>query len=392
MSVVSAKNKIDEYARQRIEEINKEFYADKLRIQQAASAIQIAQSKVNPYAIESLTTQLDERRKAHKEFSEEYMRLFAERKTEAETEPEQLPDDALVCDKCGQNLPADKIELVRDQALRIWQNGKDSRLKELDIKLNVVIAKGQTAKEMIKTMEDRLAKAVEEQETAKREVKLAQDYYLEISTSSTQQEPIKEIDLTGDKVYETMKADLEVLESSIVDPEDKTDVLLASKAKLESQVAEIVKRLNGKEEREKGLQRITELVERGKTLSSLIAYEKSRQFQVERFVRARAEKLESSINAMFDNISFRLFDIQINGAIVDDCEPLIQNVEYRDASTSEKIRANLDIISAMQKSKESTLPVFVDNSEAATYLRKINGQLIRLIVSKEDTFLRVEVL
>jgi len=391
LDIVSVRNKIDSYARQRIEELNKEFYATKVRIQQAASAIQIAQSKVNSSSIEFLTAQLEERRKAHKELSDEYVFLFAERKSELEKDPEELSDDALICDKCGQNLPADKIEMIKDQALRVFQSAKESRLKVLDGKLNAVIAKGQTAKDMIKAMEDRIAQEIESQGKAKREVKLAQDYYLEISTANQQQEPIKEIDLTGDPVYEQMKSELTALESSVESKEDKTDSLLASKAMLESQVAEIVKLLNGKEEREKGLSRITDLTERGKTLSGLIAFEKSRQFQAERFIRARAEMLESNINSMFENISFRLFDIQINGGIVDDCEPLIQNVPYRDASNSERIRGSQEIVKAMQRAKGITIAYFMDNCEAATWFVDMDCQTIKLFVSEQDKFLRIVV-
>lgn len=391
LDVVVLKNKIDAYARQKIDEANKEFYARKVRIQQAASAIQTAVAKVNPSAIESLTVQLEERRKAHKELSDEYIRLFADRKAEADTMPEKLDDNALTCDKCGQTLPQDQIEVVQDTALRLWQNKKDANLKALDTKLNAVIARGQTVKDMIKVMEERLAKAVEEQEVAKREVELAKQYYLEISTENTQQEPLKEIDLTGDPVYDEMNERLKALESSITAPEDKTDNLLASKAKLESQVQEIVKRLNGREEREKGLNRVEELTARGQQLSGMVAFEKSRQFQVERFIRAKAERLESRINSMFDNISFRLFDIQINGAIVDDCEPLIKNVTYKDASNSERIRANLDIVKAMQTAQGHTVVCWIDNAEAATYLRSMSCQLIRLVVSEQDKFLRIEV-
>lgn len=390
LDTVVLKNKIDAYARTKIEEANKEFFARKIRIQQAASAIQTAQAKISPATIEALTMQLNERKAMHEALKEEYIQLFAERKAEVEKEMEQLSDDALMCDKCGQPLPAEKIEIVKDQALRSYNTWKVAKLSTMDKGLDAVVAKGQTAKDMIKAIEDRLAKAVEAQEIAKREVELAKQYYLEISTAEAQQEPIKEIDLTGDLAYEQMAEELKALEASIVTPEDKTDSLLASKAKLESQIQEIQKRLNGREERTKGLARIEELTARGQTLSGLIAFEKSRQFQVERFIRAKAERLESSINAMFENISFRLFDIQINGAIVDDCTPLVHNVDYKDASHSEQIRAGLDLVSAFQKNQDKYAPVFVDNAEAATYLRKMDCQLIRLVVSKDDKWLRVE--
>jgi hypothetical protein len=94
---------------------------------------------------------------------------------------------------------------------------------------------------------------------------------------------------------------------------------------------------------------------------------------------------------MFDNISFRLFDIQINGAIVDDCEPLIQNVPYRDASNSERIRGSQEIVKAMQRAKGITIAYFMDNCEAATWFVDMDCQTIKLFVSEQDKFLRIVV-
>lgn len=390
MEIATTKNKIDNYKRSKLEEINKDVFESKLRLQQAYNFVQTAQLKINTNAADSIKLQMEEREKTRKELQDEYIQLFAERKLFAESEPEQLSEDAKICDKCGQSLPEDKLEIIKDMALRVFQSKKETELKHLDDKINSVIAKGKMAKDMLLSLQKRYDQLMEEQEKAKTALKDAQDYYLKLSEETASKEPVTDIDLTGDMVYNTMLADLEELERSIKEPEDKTDVLLASKAKLEAQVIEINKRLNGKEDREKGLKRVEELVERGQTLSGLIAFEKSRQYQAERFIRAKSEKLEIGINAMFDNISFRLFDLQINGSVIDDCTPMIHSVEYRDASNSEKIRANLDIVYAMQKYYGSTMPVFVDNAEAATYLRDMDCQMIKLIVSEPDKFLRVE--
>jgi hypothetical protein len=65
-------------------------------------------------------------------------------------------------------------------------------------------------------------------------------------------------------------------------------------------------------------------------------------------------------------------------------------VEYKDASHSEQIRAGMDIIHAFQKSAETYVPVFVDNAEACTYLRQMDCQVIKLIVSEQDKKIRIE--
>ena len=89
---------------------------------------------------------------------------------------------------------------------------------------------------------------------------------------------------------------------------------------------------------------------------------------------------EDGINGLFENLSFKLFEIQKNEGIKKVCIPLINGVGYKDASHSEQIRAGLDILNAFQKKEGKFVPIFVDNAEAATYLRKMNCQVIRLIV------------
>jgi hypothetical protein len=44
----------------------------------------------------------------------------------------------------------------------------------------------------------------------------------------------------------------------------------------------------------------------------------------------------------------------------------------------------------MQISEDTFVPVFVDNAEAATYLREMKCQVICLYVSEQDKKLRVE--
>ena len=391
MQVVGLRNKIDAYRRQRIEESNKAFYENKVKVQQAASAIQTAQAKLNTTLIDSLPGQIEEVKTRLNELAEQYKTLAAERKAIAEQVPEELADDALLCDKCGQPLPADRLAGAREAALIVFNRKQEASLKTIGAQIQQVVINGELSKAKQTTLEDRLAQAQEAYKTAEKEVELAKEYYLELSSLSVQAEPTRDLDLTGDPAYDAMQAELTELEASITTPEDKTDALLASKAKLEDQVGKINLLLKGREDREKAQARLEELTERGRQLSGLVSFEKARQFQVERFIRAKAERLESSINAMFSNISFRLFDVQINGGIVDDCEPLINNVSYKDASNSERIRGNLDICSAMQRVQGVTCPIFVDNAEAATYLRPMSCQLIRLVVSEPDKFLRVEV-
>jgi hypothetical protein len=202
-------------------------------------------------------------------------------------------------------------------------------------------------------------------------------------------EPAIAIDLTGDTEYDALVEQLNNLKQELEMPEDKSDVLLQNKEKLTTQMEQIRTMLEGRAERERAQTRIDELKKRGQTLASMIAVEKKRQSLCEKYIRTQATMLSENINRLFENLEFRLFDTQINGGIVDDCTPMIHGVEYKDASHSEQIRANMDIVRAMQIHADTYIPYFMDNAEACTHLREMPCQIIKLIVSEQDKQIRI---
>ena len=389
--VSALRMKIDKYARIRTEEANADYFKSQITLQQAQTAIQKAKAKCSTVSIDAFKQQIEQYKSRILELQNDYKEQAKERKEVAETPAEPLDENAVMCDKCGQKLPEGQIEQLKEQALIAYHDKQSAILKKHDEKLERIVNQGKSVSEQKQNMEKRLADAERAYEAAQKEVELAEAYVKELEEAQTGKGITEKVDLTGDPAYEQMQDELAKLESSIVVPEDKTEGLLASKARLEQQVEEINKRMKGKEDREKGFARIEELTERGKQLSGLISGEKAKQYQIERFIRLRSEFLEDSINALFDgDITFRLFDVQINGGIVDDCTPLIKNVEYASASNSERIRACQSIVKAFQISKGVTVVSFLDNAEALTEFIQMPGQEIRLIVSADDPFLRIE--
>ena len=113
----------------------------------------------------------------------------------------------------------------------------------------------------------------------------------------------------------------------------------------------------------------------------------------ERFVAARCGLLEDSINGHFPTIRWKLFDTQINGALVDCCECMIPGdgalVSYSGTNTAASVNADIEIISVLSRHYDVVAPVFVDNAERINYIVKPTGQLITLSVSS-DPVLRIE--
>ncbi|WP_231701779.1 hypothetical protein [Crassaminicella thermophila] len=92
--------------------------------------------------------------------------------------------------------------------------------------------------------------------------------------------------------------------------------------------------------------------------------------------------MESSINAKFKYVSFKLFDTQVNGGLVETCEALIDGVPFSNANTAAQINAGLDIINALSEYYDVQAPIFIDNRESVNQLIDCNSQIVNLIVSK----------
>ncbi len=110
-----------------------------------------------------------------------------------------------------------------------------------------------------------------------------------------------------------------------------------------------------------------------------------------RFIVAKIDMLTESINNLFPNISFKLFEKNIgNEGIKETCEITMHGVPYRQLSFAEKHIAGMEIIRVIADKMHMDNPIFIDNRESISQLPEPPGQLINLIVSAEDRRLRVE--
>lgn len=110
-----------------------------------------------------------------------------------------------------------------------------------------------------------------------------------------------------------------------------------------------------------------------------------------KFVVAKIALLTDNINSMFNNVTFRLFEKNIgNEGIRETCEIMMHGVPYRNLSFAEKHIAGMEIIRTIASAKDLQNPVFIDNRESIVELPPAPGQVINLIVSKEDRALRIE--
>lgn len=100
------------------------------------------------------------------------------------------------------------------------------------------------------------------------------------------------------------------------------------------------------------------------------------------YSKTRSELMAERVNNKFKNVKFKLFDTQVNGAIVETCETTVDGVPYQDVNNAGKINAGLEIIKILSDKYNFQAPIFIDNAEAVNKIIDMPGQTIKLIVSE----------
>ena len=136
-------------------------------------------------------------------------------------------------------------------------------------------------------------------------------------------------------------------------------------------------------------ERVTELKDRKKSLGIELDALDSRIATMEDFIRARVSRVTEEVSTKFAPLSFKLFDMQINGGIAETCETLVPSPEgvmvpWGDCNTGHRILAGIRIVQVFSEHYGVHAPVFVDNAEALTMpIADIGSQVIRLVARDE---------
>jgi chromosome segregation ATPase len=275
------------------------------------------------------------------------------------------PDNG-TCAACGQALPPEKVKAAKAATLaKIKEDGK-AAAESLEAARKSLSA----ARERIITARDELKAATEAQETAQ-----------------SAHDVIRSTAISYGAEHAALVSERDALSQRLAQPAD------AETARLREQKADFEAVLERKralvaqiDAAAKARARIAELEEHLRLLGDQIAATDRRLMLVDECVSARCKLLESSINALFPTIRWRLFIQQDNGGIADACDCMIPSdggayVPYESANNGARINAGLEIINALCRASGNVAPLFVDNSEGVNQIIPTDGQQIQLEVT-----------
>ena len=290
------------------------------------------------------------------------------------------------CPTCGQALPQEQLQEARDKALAQFNkvkaekleaiNADGKRLKELKVStennLRIVTESLNTAKGYLSDMEQKetaLKAEIDGIMQGAEPVESTPEYYQLYAKQRDLQDEIRKLE--ADSSLAVAKIQKEIVHIN-------TDIFA-----LEQAAARL-------ETRKNGLKRIEELKADERRLASEFEDLEQQLYLTEEFIRAKVQMLEGKINSKFRMARFKLFEVQVNGALAECCETTFNGVPYSNLNNGARLNIGLDIINTLAEHYGFSPPVWLDNAESVTDILPTKGQQIRLIVSAADKKLRIE--
>jgi len=197
----------------------------------------------------------------------------------------------------------------------------------------------------------------------------------------------------ADAKYLNLQTQLQTLKAELNKPiEDQTSELIQRKNVVTEQINKLNKILNNRDVAKKTQERIDELKDEERSLAAQLSEFEKQKFLIERFIKAKVNLLEETINSRFKLVKWKLFKTNINGGIEEVCEALVDGVSFStNLNHAARVNAGLDIINVLSAHYGCTAPIFIDFRESVSRIIGTESQVINLIKSEPDKELRVEV-
>lgn len=289
------------------------------------------------------------------------------RETWNEINDSVFDENSTICPTCSQDYPAKKAQEIKEN----FNVDKSKKLTGINKFGKELAAEVRERKEDSKAFEADIASY---DISIKTLVELIDNSNNEAIKESNPQQKKLETDI------EKVNAEIEVLRSgnseSIEKAQADIDIIKEDLEKVASQKSEI-------DTWQKGLTRIDELKDQQKVCAAEFEKLEEKLFIMENFIRIKVSLLETKVNDHFKLANFKLFNVQVNGALSECCETAYLGVSWNAGlNNGAQIKVGIDIINTLSEFYGLTIPVFVDNAESVTDIIDSDSQIIRLVVDE----------
>lgn len=363
---------INERERQIIIEANKELH----KAQKSAMEIQNAIDK-GVTSVERAKFDLELNQKEKASFEQQIAELRKEYLAERMKKIEFNEND-FVCPTCKRPFDVSDVELKQREMTENFNQQKVLRLnnitekgvelktrikeREMSIKANL---------DSIKFGEEAIAKLRAKQKSVVPQSESNADVYMNVDAMLKQlKEQMERAKEEFNKIPNTANdEELEAKKKMLHDVLDEIDQVKSELAKIKRN-KEIEKRCE-------------ELADELRRNNEELARLEGVEYTIARYQKRKVEMVEGKINGMFKQVTWKMYEQQINGGEVECCIPLVNGVPFADANKTGQLHAGLDIISTICNAESVTAPIFIDNAESYNTIPNVESQVICLVVSKD---------
>ena len=398
--VTTLRKEVQEYRKKAEDKAEEQREKIRKKIRDCDSTISIARqgSKFAVLEAERLERQIGSRQEEKVSLQNEWRAKKAQNYQEYVPLPD-LGQDALICPVCHREFQDDRREqIIRDHEELCRKHEEDYRKGmdafELDKKksLAAIEEKGNAVVETIRNLKaekERIQSQIAEHD---KNVKNAETEKADLEKILLQI-PV-DAGLSDDQVFAEMQLRLSKMEEALSSMNNGED----SRSQMKIRLSGLREELSATEQKiassdnSKVEARIEELQEEQREVGQKVADQEQMLYLLDQFVMEKMQRISELINSKFDTVSWKLFDIQINGGVKECCECTVNGVPYSALNSGHRIVAGLDIIRSLSQLYEASAPIFIDNAESINEfnLPDMDAQMICLSVS-EDRELKTEV-
>lgn len=287
------------------------------------------------------------------------------------------------CPMCGQKLPEDKIEVLRDA----FEARKKDNLEKITDRGNLLSGNIKTFEGDIKTAEKDISNCRAELKEIAEKHKIVKQEYDKVPT---------EVDMSTNAEYVALTKEIEEKEKSL--PEENTFADI--KRELEQERSELIRKISAVDTRiedgNKNNQSIDNDIadkENERTnLNQEIADWERKLDLLKEFTRKKNELLQADVNKYLDFATAKLFRPLLNGDTEECCDFVYNGEAYaRNLNHGARMLTEVDICRAFQKVANVNFPIIIDDTESVDDWRipQIDNQLI-LLKHTQDKELVIE--
>lgn len=294
-----------------------------------------------------------------------------------------------ICPHCGQTLPAEDVERIKNESEKRFNDRKADDLKALDEDFTKLQHTYTELKNLLEKTDEERKITTNQLVEAHKVLKEAEYHKLEVDAEVP--DTYEQI-LAKKEEYQQVVKELAYLQAELDKPSEtsseETSKMLAELEKEREPIGirynEVLELLGKKKAFDRITARIAEINEDKLTYRAQLD-ELDKQLDVVREYNQKADQLlEDRVNEHFRFVKWSMFKINLKGKREATCECYHDGVPYRLLNTAAKVNAGIDIAYTFAKYNEIEVPMLLDECESVNHPICRGGQQIRMVVTTDD--------